>query len=154
MNDQLAELYGNRVRVRVCGLCWDEGKLLLINHRLVTETRFWSPPGGGVEFEERLESALEREFLEETGLQIQAGNFLFGCEFIHAPLHAIELFFSVTRTGGKLVAGHDPELQLIREASFIGYDDILRMPQGETHGVFRLAPTREDLDQLSGFYRI
>jgi len=69
-------------------------------------------------------------------------------------LHAIELFFEVTQTGGELKAGHDPELQLIADAKFMTPEEIQRLPAGALHGIFRLAPTADHLRQLSGFYRI
>ena len=101
MTPEIAEIYGNRVRIRVCGLCWQEGSLLLIKHKMGPEG-FWAPPGGGLEYGESLEDTLRREFLEETGLDVVSEKFLFGCEFIKPPLHAVELFFNVRIVGGKL----------------------------------------------------
>lgn len=36
----------------------------------------WSLPGGGVEYEEQLEEAVVREVYEETGYQVELGDFL------------------------------------------------------------------------------
>src|SRR5262245_31312473 len=110
MDGEIAKIYGNRLRVRACGLCWDMDRLLLVNHRMASGTNLWLPPGGGVDFGETLETALKREFFEETGLEITVSQFAFGCEFIKEPLHSLELFFNVIRTGGSLKTGYDPEL--------------------------------------------
>jgi 8-oxo-dGTP diphosphatase len=117
VSPEIAEIYGNKVRIRVCGLCWQDDSLLLVMHRM-TSGNFWGPPGGGVEFGELLENALKREILEETGLQVDIGKFLFGCEFIKHPLHAVELFFEVKKTGGMLKKGDDPEFQIIEKVQF------------------------------------
>src|SRR5262245_33334448 len=99
MDNEITKIYGNRLRVRVCGLCWDGESILLVNHKMTSGKDLWIPPGGGVEFGETLEMALKREFLEETGLEVTPTQFAFGCEFIMEPLHSIELFFNVVRTG-------------------------------------------------------
>src|SRR5688500_12756173 len=100
MNTELTTVYGNKIRVRVCGLCWQEDKLLMVNHSGIRDGDFWAPPGGGLEFGESLEQRLKQEFLEETGLAVSPGHFIFGSEFIQKPLHAIELFFNVSIVGG------------------------------------------------------
>ncbi len=154
MHEDLVNFYGNRIRFRVCGLCWSDGRLLLVNHEGVTDGDFWAPPGGGVEFGNSLSGNLEREFLEETGLQVKTGGFLFGCEFVHAPLHAIELFFEVGIIGGKLAPGRDPEIQIIRDVRFYTPREISALPPGYRHGIFNQTVEEAELRKLSGFYAI
>ena len=154
MDAEVAKIYGQRVRVRACGLCWQGGDLLLVNHHGVTNGDFWAPPGGGLEFGQSIEDTLTREFLEETGLSVRVGKFMFGCEFIQGPLHAIELFYEVFATGGQLKAGHDPEIQIIHQARYMGNEDIQRIEQNHLHGVFRYVDKVADLKDLKGFLRI
>lgn len=153
MNSEIEKTYGNKVRIRVCGLCWHEDKLLLVNHALKSAD-FWAPPGGGVEFGETMEHALTREFKEETGLQVEVGHFLFGFEFIEDPLHAIELFFLVTDIGGKLITGEDPELNLIKDVAFMNSETLFKIPHYQRHSVFRHVNDLEELNKLNGFYHI
>ena len=154
MDEEIGKIYGNRLRVRVCGLCWDGEKLLMANHGLTSGASFWIPPGGGLEYSETLEIALKREFLEETGLEIAPLRFAFGCEFIKQSLHAIELFFNVKRTGGTLKNGYDPELQIIQDVRFFSERELAGLSSGEKHGIFRKAGAPNELRKLSGFYRI
>ena len=153
MSPEIAEIYGNKVRLRVCGLCWQGESLLMIKHKMGNRG-FWAPPGGGVEYTERLEDALKREFLEETGLQIVVEKFLFGCEFIKNPLHAVELFFDVRAVTGILKSGYDPELQLIESAQFLSPVDLLTIPDESMHGIINQCKDLTSLRQLSGFYSI
>jgi 8-oxo-dGTP diphosphatase len=154
MLDEISKAYGKRLRVRVCGLLYDEEDLLLVNHRMPERAAWWAPPGGGVEFGESLESALTREFAEETNLHITVGQFAFGCEFLHDPLHAIELFFWVKRISGKLQPGQDPELPLISDVRFVPIHEIASFPRDALHGILHLAPSINELQQLKGFIRI
>jgi|SRR5687768_18372611 len=154
MNAEIAEIYGNKVRIRVCGLCWGQPDTLLMVKHKMGDQGFWAPPGGGIEFGESLEHALKREFLEETTLQIQPGQFLFGCEFISNPLHAVELFFEVKKVEGNAKKGRDPEIQLIEEVQFLSTEEIRRIPSGSLHGIFRKYDDLNVLRQLTGFHRI
>lgn len=154
MDAEIARVYGNRVRIRVCGLCWHTDKLLMVNHKSLNESDFWAPPGGGVEFGESLEESLKREFQEETGLIIKPGRFIFGCEYINAPLHSIELFFEATRHSGELQTGKDPELPIIQGAAFFTIPEIRSMPQEQVHGIFRLIRDANDIRTLNGFYTL
>jgi 8-oxo-dGTP diphosphatase len=154
MDREIGDLYGNRVRVRACGLCWQNGKLLVVNHHGLTRGDFWAPPGGGVEFEESVEQCLQREFREETGLQISCGAFLFACEYVQRPLHAIELWFNVAIDGGVLQRGEDPERAMIKDVQFMTASELTSIPQEHLHGIFSLVRSPEALQTLTGFFRI
>jgi len=155
MDSEIATMYGKKVRVRVCGLCWRGDSLLVANHRSLTPGQeFWAPPGGGLEFGESVEETLRREFREETNLEITIGRFLFGCEFIQDPLHAIELFFDVTHTRGELKKGDDPELPILADVQFLSERELMTKPTAHLHGIFKLAGDFNGLKSLNGFYRI
>lgn len=154
MDGEIARVYGNRLRVRVCGLAWQDDNLLVVCHRGISANGFWAPPGGGLETGEPLEDALVREFLEETGLHVRLGRFLFGCEFLRPPLHALELFFEATITGGTLRVGDDPELPLLTDTAFLPVTTLAAKAEPDAHGIFRLATTAAEVRKLCGFYRI
>ena len=150
---KVSELYGNKVRLRACGICVKEDKVLLINHALYGSD-FWSPPGGGLEFGESVTDCLKREFKEETGLRIKVGEMLFMHELIQPPLHAIELFFNVLSWQGDLQLGLDPEFskseQIIKEVRFLSFDEILALPDQSVHAIFRKTASLEYLLKWRG----
>jgi 8-oxo-dGTP diphosphatase len=152
------EIYGDRVRSRVCGLCMEGDTILLVNHAGLYGHDFWAPPGGGIQFGQPASLNLLREFKEETGLDVQVGEFLFACEFIHQPLHAIELFFKVTVTGGKLIRGVDPEMgkekQVIHSVKYMTWREVDSLPPGHLHGAFGQAHPKEKIVDLRGYLRI
>ncbi len=122
------EQFGERIRVRVGGICEENELVLMACHEgVISEKDVWLPPGGGVELGETIADALEREFFEETGFQIEVGAFWFMYEFIHPPLHAIELYFKVQIKSGELIKGTDPELnddaQLIKDVRWVHKKD-------------------------------
>lgn len=134
IHQKVIEQYGNHVRVRVCGVCIEAGKILLLNHRGVRENSdFWCPPGGGLQFGETIENCLKREFLEETNTEISVGNFLTINEFVNPPLHAIELFYEVTIISGIPKKGTDPEMQeqIISDLRWFNIEEILAKLAGE-----------------------
>ena len=128
MNKELINQYGNQLRVRVCGICVQSGKVLLINHSGMNESgEFWSPPGGGLEFGESIEDCLKREFLEETNTIISVGKFLTVREFLKPPLHAIELYYEVKIESGNIKKGFDPEMeyQIIKDIQWLNFEEVL-----------------------------
>jgi 8-oxo-dGTP diphosphatase len=158
MNAELERLYGNTLRVRVCGLCYRDNELLLIKHVGLGDGFLWSMPGGGLTFGENAENRLKTEFLEETGLRIQIKEFLFACEFISGSLHAIELYFEVLTENDEPITGTDPEMplnhQLITEVKFMNQGDIGLIPTKNLHGIFKICPEIVSLRQLRGYYTI
>lgn len=125
-------VYAGKLRIRVCGLLKEQGKLLLIKiHSPVSDSEVWIPPGGGVDFGESLKEALRREFFEETNLKIRVGELLHTSELIEGPFHAIEFYFSVEALEGVAKLGSDPEHskddQLLKELRFFTYDELTKL---------------------------
>lgn len=155
--NELINLYGSRLRIRVCGICIENDRILMIRHRFVgDENIFWSPPGGGMQFGESAPETLKREFLEETGLIVEAGKMLFVNEFIQPPLHAVELFFEIKTFSGSIIKGLDPEFseknQLIQEVRFMSLEEINQLPANHVHSLFRNCDSIEDVLSLRGYF--
>lgn len=156
MTNPVHEIYGNRLRVRACGLCVANDEILLVNHTLPDSNNFWIPPGGGIEFGESTTDGLIREFREETGLIVEPKEFLFATEFIASPLHAIEFFFSVVQTGGQLKMGGDPEMenQIIKEIRFVPWQELKTWNAQMLHGIFRKVAEPSKIMDLRGYFKL
>ena len=151
--------YGARYRLRVCGVLIKENQILMVRNEGVGEKGIlWAPPGGEIEFGERLHQGLEREVLEETGILGKTKRFLFLTEFLKNPFHAIELFFEMEPVSGKLSKGSDPELgnqgMGIGEVKWMEFDELNKIPSEKKHRIFREAKNPEDLLALKGFVQI
>jgi ADP-ribose pyrophosphatase YjhB (NUDIX family) len=148
--EETNQFYTNKLRVRVCGICIQNNAILLVCHRgLVNGNDFWAPPGGGLVFGESVRNGLKREFLEETGLEIKSGRFLFFNEFLKPPLHALELFFEVQPVGGNLIIGSDPDLpadnQLIIDVKYVTLLELQKIPLNQKHAIFHELVNFDDI---------
>ncbi|MDR6562798.1 MULTISPECIES: NUDIX hydrolase [unclassified Arcicella] len=153
VHEQVMAQYGEQLRVRVCGICVQDDKILMINHKGVVENAaFWCPPGGGLQYGENVIEGIQREFLEETFTEVSIEHFMFVSEFIETPLHAIELFFKVNLEKGKVEKGFDPELkeQIIQEVKWLSFEEIKAKPAREVHRVFSFCNSLEELLNTKG----
>ncbi|GGK81665.1 NUDIX domain-containing protein [Rufibacter glacialis] len=146
----LAETYSHKTRVRVCGLLVQNNTLLLACHKAAFGSGFfWMPPGGGLDFGEKVKDCLVREFREETGLEVEVGRFLYLNEFLRSPLHAIELFFEVKLVKGTLALGSDPEhashAQLLEDVKFLSIRDMFQLKRDELHPILHALVNLDDL---------
>ncbi len=121
--------FRNKLRIRICGLLVEEDAILLAQiHSPVTDRLVWTPPGGGLKFGEHMRDCLEREFIEETNLQIDVHELLHVNELVESPFHALELYFEVTKKGGEVEMGSDPELswdqQLLHDLKWMPFAEL------------------------------
>ncbi|GAB2997257.1 NUDIX hydrolase [uncultured Cyclobacterium sp.] len=148
--------FGNRLRTRVNGILIQEDKILMVKHQMGDNHYFWNVPGGGMQYGQDAKSNLKREFLEETGLEIEVGAYQFVHEFLSPPLHAIELFFEVSQTNGKLEVGIDPELetdkQVIEEVKFLSMEEIKNIPSDKKHALFGRINSLNDVRIWKGYF--
>lgn len=157
VSDSVRTTFGDRLRVRVCGLCFSDDNLLLVRHRgLGAKGYLYAPPGGGMHYGEGAEEALVREFAEETGLRIEIREFLFVYEYRSLPLHALELFFAVESVGGTLRTGHDPEVpddkQLIEAVDFMSAEAINQERGNQMHGMINRCHSPKELLSWRGYF--
>lgn len=147
--------FSGKLRVRVCGILIEGGKVLLLKHNKIGSLGYlWSPPGGGVEFGQSVIDALKKEFLEETNLIVEVENYLFLNEHMDDHYHAIELFFSVKRVSGDLALGSDPELplseQILAEARYFDDEELRQIPEEAIHSAFSTINNLKEILNIRG----
>ncbi len=154
--DIVGQVYGNQLRVRVIGICEVNGKILMVKHRgLGSDGIFYMPPGGGMRFGESAMDCLKREFAEESGIMISVGQFICVTEYLETPLHALELFFTVSRKGGVLKKGKDPEMgdkdQIIEKVEFMSYKRLNKIPYSQLHSLLHHVNSFSDIVHKQGY---
>lgn len=107
----------------------DDGKFLLVRH---TYTPGWHFPGGGVEKGEASVSALGKELLQETGLQLGGVPVLHGVFHNNGVSQRDHVLAYVCNVTGS-VASTPP----CPEIAEIGYFDLENLPDGTDPGTIR-----------------
>ncbi|MFG2091130.1 MULTISPECIES: NUDIX hydrolase [unclassified Spirillospora] len=78
----------------------DQGRILLLRHRLWPAYRAWGLPGGYVNAGERLEDGVAREIREETSLEVAVSGRPVG--LASGFRHRVEAYYEARVTGGRL----------------------------------------------------
>jgi 8-oxo-dGTP diphosphatase len=105
--------YPSRPFLGVGALIFEDGKVLLVERGKDPLKGFWSIPGGIVEAGEKLEAAIRREVMEETGLEVEALSIFEVFERImpdsegNPEYHYVLIDYLCRRAGGKLEAASD-----------------------------------------------
>lgn len=101
-------LYENPI-VGVAAIIRQDDKILLGRRSAnASYAGLWCIPCGYVEYDEDVRDAVKREFLEETGLVIEAGKVYAVLSNFHNPaVHTVGIWFEAKAVGGTLSPGDD-----------------------------------------------
>ncbi|MFZ4648039.1 MAG: NUDIX domain-containing protein [Patescibacteria group bacterium] len=101
----MTNLPGEIFHVGVYGILINESRILLIKKSRGAYKGMLDLPGGGIEFGEKIEEALKREFIEETGIRLDNYSFLGNQEYFREytnesgeprKLHHLGLYYKVS----------------------------------------------------------
>lgn len=145
-SEEIIAIYGNKIRIRVCGILENGENYLFVNHKKLNKDNiFWNFPGGGVEDGESIRETLKREFQEETNLEIIVDQFCFLNQVIVGSLHAIELYFRVKSNSFIVKVGNDPEFNIITDLKWMNLDEFLGLPIHQKPVIFSNIKSINDL---------
>ena len=102
-----------------------DNRILMVRHSAAGKYDFWVAPGGGVQGNESLEQAAEREVREETGLAARASQLLYIEEFFNPETRHCKFWFLGAFVAGDLdVSAPEARDEYIVEATWLGRDDL------------------------------
>lgn len=106
-------------QIAVGAVVLDSGRLLMVKRGREPAKGLWSVPGGRVEKGEYLKGAVEREVLEETGLNVVVDRLLGIHEVVGDPHYVILDFMAGLDGTGEPAAGDD-----VAEARWVPLDEV------------------------------
>jgi len=126
-----ARIVRSKFRVAVAAMIFDaQGRILLFKH---TYRKFeWGIPAGSLEYDEQPENAIVREFLEETGMQIQVQELLLADS--SKQDHHVSLIYLC-----KIIGGTFKESLEISEMKYFEVNDLPSMLFTEKDLIRRVA---------------
>jgi 8-oxo-dGTP pyrophosphatase MutT (NUDIX family) len=124
-------LPNDRFHVGVYGILIDQERILLIKKARGAYKGMFDLPGGGIEFGEKIEETLKREFIEETGLVLSDFSFIANNECFSEylndqgeprKLHHLGLYYKVSASLENLKT--EPDGQDSLGAKFVDIRDL------------------------------
>jgi 8-oxo-dGTP pyrophosphatase MutT (NUDIX family) len=127
-------MHNNNAKIeRVRAIIITDQKILLIN-RVKKDDSYWVMPGGKVELGESHVEALNRECLEELGVNVQVNKLLFQNISTKLGMEGQqEFFYSCDIIGGQIGTGQGPEFQL--NTQYVGEYKISWVDLKELQGI-------------------
>src|SRR3989344_3801337 len=107
--------------IRVSGIVFKSGKVVLVKHENKYNGIYYLLPGGGLERDETIEECVIREVKEETGLDVKIKSFAYYEDVVSEDDHTLHLIFKCEIVGGE-IENLDPDKKV---------KDIIFMNEGE-----------------------
>ena len=92
----------NCFQIRVTGVLIEDMKLLVVKQKVHTTDRYWSLPGGRVDTGEKLDEAIIREMLEETGVTVKVEKLLYICDKTDCLPPILHISFLLSKLKGEI----------------------------------------------------
>lgn len=121
-----------RHRIRAAALILRPTEILLVCHRTPgTQTKWWIPPGGGLEgFDASIFAGASREVFEETGLRASCSRIAYIREFIETSrqIRHLELFVVADEFSGEITLENLPpsgaDFEMILETRWVAKSEL------------------------------
>ena len=95
-------------------------RVLFVRHHRQGHYDFWVCPGGGIQGEEPLSAAAEREAREECGLEVRVSKLLYVEELINPECRHVKFWFAGQFVAGQLSVAHpEAAVEHIAEAAWL-----------------------------------
>ncbi|MBU0496496.1 MAG: NUDIX hydrolase [Candidatus Thermoplasmatota archaeon] len=109
-------------KVTVDAVLLKDSSVLLVKRRYPPFEGYWALPGGFVEYGETTETAVLREMVEETGLQVRVERLIgvYSNPTRDPRGHTISVVYKVIYKSGELIAGDD--------AAAVKYFNAMQLP--------------------------
>lgn len=115
-------------RISVGVIVESEGRILVVRHVKAGAYDFWVAPGGGVQGDESLRRAAQREAREETGLEVEPLDLAYIEELVQPGLRHCKFWFTGKELGGTLSAdAPEATTEHITEAAWLSREELQRV---------------------------
>jgi ADP-ribose pyrophosphatase YjhB (NUDIX family) len=115
-------------RISAGGIVMQGDKVLLVHHYRQNEYDFWVLPGGGIEGNEGILRAAEREVLEETGLTVQAERLAYFEDFIDEGKYVCKFWVVCQLRSGTLsLENREADEGYLQGAGFFSKEEVQGM---------------------------
>lgn len=130
-------VYPDAPRVAAGAVVINQDKVLLVLRNKAPAKDMWAIPGGSVNLGESLQAAAEREVLEETGLQIKAGEVIYAFEKIERDRTGrVQFHYVILDLAAEVLDPNQPLTPAddVRDAGWFSLADLdqLNLPVSET----------------------
>ena len=113
-------------KLGVRAIIYDDQGIVMVEHNEGDRGKFLIFPGGGIEENESIFEAAQREAKEETNLDVVANKLVYIRETKAGDARGIEFYVLCSTIGGKIKLGHDPEKdrQVLEDVLVLAVDDL------------------------------